>query len=116
MVIADCHGLPIVLWVGSASPHETRFVEATLAKRWVKALPVRLVSDKAYDSDKLDAVLDTKWGIEMIAPNRANRKKKTQDGRPPRRYKRRWKVERASPGSSTRSAWPSDTNGTGETT
>jgi transposase len=31
----------------------------------------------------------------MIAPHRSNRKKKnTQDGRKPRRYKRRWKVER----------------------
>jgi transposase len=29
----------------------------------------------------------------MIAPNRRGRKK-TQDGRPLRRYKRRWKVER----------------------
>jgi transposase len=29
----------------------------------------------------------------MISPNRANRGK-TQDGRPLRRYKRRWKVER----------------------
>ncbi|WP_019011138.1 IS5 family transposase, partial [Deinococcus aquatilis] len=33
-------------------------------------------------------------GIEMIAPNRKNRKHKTQDGRPLRRYRRRWKVER----------------------
>ena len=31
----------------------------------------------------------------MIAPHRRNRKRaKTQDGRPLRRYKRRWKVER----------------------
>ena len=31
----------------------------------------------------------------MIAPHRAKRKApKTQDGRPLRRYKRRWKVER----------------------
>jgi transposase len=31
----------------------------------------------------------------MIAPHRENRKKKkTQDGRKFRRYKRRWKVER----------------------
>ena len=31
----------------------------------------------------------------MIAPHRRSRKKaKTQDGRPLRRYKRRWKVER----------------------
>ena len=34
-------------------------------------------------------------GIEMIAPHRRNRKKKRmQDGRKLRRYRRRWKVER----------------------
>lgn len=92
-VIADRDGLPIDLWTGSASPHETRFVEVTLTKRWVKELPVRLVGDKAYDSDKLDMLLDDMWGIEMIAPNRRNLKK-TQYRRPLRRYKRRWKVER----------------------
>ena len=30
----------------------------------------------------------------MIAPHNPTRKNKTQDGRPLRRYKRRWKVER----------------------
>ncbi len=53
-----------------------------------------MIGDKAYDSDPLDARL-AEQGIELIAPHRANRKKpKTQDGRPLRRYKRRWKVER----------------------
>ena len=33
-------------------------------------------------------------GIEMIAPNRANRRVRTQDARPLRRYRRRWKIER----------------------
>lgn len=37
----------------------------------------------------------SRYGIEMIAPHRRNRKRaKTQDGRKLRRYKRRWKVER----------------------
>jgi hypothetical protein len=57
-------------------------------------LPERLTGDKAYDSDRLDAELRGQ-GIEMIAPHRRNRKKPaTQDGRPLRRYKRRWKIER----------------------
>lgn len=30
----------------------------------------------------------------MISPNRSNRKQKTQGGRPLRRYRRRWKIER----------------------
>ena len=33
-------------------------------------------------------------GIEMIAPHRGVRRKSTQDGRPLRRYRRRWRVER----------------------
>jgi len=47
----------------------------------------------AYDSDGLDAEL-ARLGIEMIAPHNPRRKKKTQDGRPLRRYRRRWHVER----------------------
>jgi hypothetical protein len=32
--------------------------------------------------------------VELIAPHRRTRKQRTQDGRPLRRYGRRWKVER----------------------
>ena len=39
------------------------------------------------------SVLMTQYGIEMIAANRRGRAK-TQDGRPLRRAKRRWKIER----------------------
>jgi transposase len=38
-------------------------------------------------------VLMTQYGIEMIAANRRGRAK-TQGGRPLRRAKRRWKIER----------------------
>ena len=52
-----------------------------------------LIGDKAYDSDPLDERLRERHGIEMIAPNRRKRKR-TQDGRPLRRYIRRWRIER----------------------
>jgi transposase len=94
MAIADCSGLPIAIHVSSASPHESQLVEPTLDARFVADEPKRLIGDKAYDSDSLDAAL-AKRGIEMIAPHRSNRTApKTQDGRSLRRYKRRWKVER----------------------
>ena len=92
MAIADAGGLPVSLAVASASPHEVTLVEETLGRRFVEELPERLVGDKAYDSDSLDTRMKEQ-GIEMIAPNRKNRKK-TQDGRKLRRYRRRWKVER----------------------
>lgn len=92
MAIADGSGLPVAVHIESASPHEVRLVEATLDCRFLEAQPERLIGDKAYDSDGLDKRLRER-GIEMIAPNRENRKK-TQDGRSLRRYRRRWQIER----------------------
>ena len=93
MAIADSHGLPIAVGVTSASPNDSTLVENTLDQRHIAALPKRLIGDKAYDSDPLDERLQDQHGVEMIAPNRRKRRK-TQDGRPLRRYLRRWKLER----------------------
>ena len=48
----------------------------------------------AYDSNGLDEQLLAERNVELIAPNNPTRKNKTQDGRPLRRYRRRWLVER----------------------
>ena len=94
MVVADNASLPLAIHAASASPHEVTLVGETLLQSFVAGQPERLIGDKAYDSDPLDAELAER-GIELIAPHRANRKKAaTQDGRKLRRYKRRWKVER----------------------
>lgn len=93
MAIADSNGLPVSAGIESASPHEVKLVEATIEGRFTKKKPEKIIGDKAYDSDKLDKTLK-KQKIELIAPNKENRKVKTQDGRQLRRYKRRWKVER----------------------
>jgi transposase len=94
MAVADSTGLPIAISVTSASPHEVTLVEETLESRFVDTQPEKLIGDRAYDSDPLDEKLAA-GGIEMIAPHRRNRtKRKTQDGRKLRRFKRRWKVER----------------------
>ena len=95
MAITDASGLPVSVDIQSASPHEVKLVELAIEKRFVKAVPKRMVGDKAYDSDPLDERLRENYGIELIAPHKTNRKKpKTQDGRPLRRYRKRWKVER----------------------
>jgi len=94
MGIADGHGLPLALRTESASPAEVKLVEKTLEERLVAEVPERLIGDKAYDSDKLDQQLMENYGIEMIAPNKVNRRTPTQDGRPLRRFVRRWKIER----------------------
>ena len=93
MAIADSNGLPVAVCTTSASPHEVTLVEETLDASFVEELAPRLIGDKAYDSDKLDALLLHERDIELIAPQRKNRRK-TQDGRKLRRKSRRWKVER----------------------
>ena len=94
MAIADGAGLPVAIHTEAASPHEARLLEPTLEKRFTRARPKRLIGDRAYDSDPLDAQL-ARQGIELIAPHRYNRAKPpTQDGRALRRAQRRWKIER----------------------
>lgn len=91
MAISDRSGLPIAVGIESGQRNEQKLVVSTLAKRFLKKLPKRLIGDRAYDSDPLDAELKA-MGIEMISPHHPRRKRKTQDGRPLRRYKRRWKI------------------------
>jgi transposase len=78
-------------WRGSRN--EQKLVVPTLRRRFLKELPKRLIGDKAYDSDPLDTEF-ARLGVEMIAPHHPRRRRKTQDGRPLRRYRRRWKIER----------------------
>jgi transposase len=95
MAIVNRRSLPLAVHVASASPAEVRLVEATLEARFIADYPPQLIGDKAYDSDPLDTQLLETFGIELIAPHRANRRRPaTQDGRSLRRYKRRWVVER----------------------
>lgn len=95
MVLVDARGLPVAVETMSASPHESRLVQPLFDFMLTSELPERIIGDRAYDSDRLDEEL-AEEGVEMIAPHRSNRRPEnvTQDGRPLRRYRRRWKVER----------------------
>ena len=102
MVLVDGQGVPVGAHLDSASPAEVKLVEKTLDAvkvrpsgpgRPLSRLVLRMVGDKAYDSDPLRAKLAAR-GIELIAPPRKSRKTILQDGRALRRYRRRWKVER----------------------
>ena len=94
MAIADRAGLPIAAGIASASPHEVTLVEETIDNGFLEHAPDRLIGDRAYDSNGLDERLQEERGVELIAPHLSSRRRKTQDGRPLRRYKRRWKIER----------------------
>jgi transposase len=95
MVLVDGHGTPLAAEIASASPAEVTLIEPLLQKRILRRKPRRLIYDRAADSDPLRERL-ARRGIELICPHRKNRKRPpTQDGRPLRRYARRWKVERS---------------------
>ena len=103
MVVVDGRGLPLGNYLHSASPAEVQLAETTLATIRVgrshhagrpRQKPVRVIADKAYDSDPLRKRLRQR-GIELICPHKKNRvRPATQDGRALRRYRRRWIVER----------------------
>ena len=95
MLVVDAAGLPAAAYAASATPpHESLLVQGLFDFMATATPPERIVGDKAYDSDALDADLAERGG-ELIAPHRINRQKlSTQDGRPLRRFKRRWSVER----------------------
>ena len=95
MVLIDAKGLPVSVDTAPANRAESHCIQQLFPFMLTETSPVRIIGDKAYDSDPLDESM-TEKGIEMIAPHRSNRKpeNKTPDGRPLRRSKRRWKVER----------------------
>jgi len=86
--------VPIAVSVQAASPHESQLVEEAIGHSFLDELPARLIGDKAYDSDRLDEQMREQYGIEVISPHRSDRQQPTQDGRPLRRYRRRWTIER----------------------
>jgi len=94
-LIVDGQGLPLGASVAAANVAEWHMVQQTLDLFSEKTPPERLIGDKAYDCDELDETL-AEMGLEMIAPHRKNRRPEnvTQDGRPLRRYRHRWIVER----------------------
>jgi len=94
MAIGDAHGLPIAIHTETAAPAEVKLVEATLSKLLVPERPLRIIADKAYDSDPLrEQLLEEE--ILLVAPHRRGRTKPSfNDGRWLRRYRKRWKIER----------------------
>jgi hypothetical protein len=98
MVLVDARGLPVAIDTAPADAHQSRCVQALFDFMLTRAMPPRIIGDKAYDSDRLDAELAQR-GVEMIAPHRDNRRpeKVTQDRRPLQRAARRWTVERTIP-------------------
>ena len=94
--IVDSRGTPLAVHLTAANHAEVNLIEPTLdTLTFTDQVPEHLLYDKAADSDPLRRRLQTERGIELVCPHRKNRKRPpTQDGRPLRRYRRRWKVER----------------------
>lgn len=94
MALGDAHGLPLAIYTEAAAPAEVKLVEATLQQLLVPEKPLRIIADKAYDSDPLrEQLLEEE--MLLLAPHRRGRTKPSfNDGRWLRRYRKRWKIER----------------------
>jgi len=95
MVLVDGAGVPLGVHLSAANLAECQLAEATLAE---VAKPQqeklrRIIADRGYDSRGLHDRMATR-GIELLAPHLSNRKRRFQDGRKLRRYRRRWIIER----------------------
>jgi transposase len=102
MVVVDGRGVPLASQLASATPAEVTLAESTLERIRVRRRqagrprnrPARVIADRAYDSKPLRQRL-AKRRIQLICPHRKGRTApKLQDGRPLRRYRKRWKIER----------------------
>ena len=102
MVVVDGQGVPLGSQLVSASPGEVTLAESTLARISVprhgrgrpQQRPLRIITDRAYDSDPLRWRL-LQRGMLLICPHRKSRRKLSlNDGRTLRRYRKRWKIER----------------------
>ncbi|MGE0379006.1 MAG: transposase, partial [Planctomycetaceae bacterium] len=92
MLLVDGEGTPPSALTVDASTAEVHAACTLVDDRVPRRQPQRLMFDKA--ADWLRETLGLR-GIELICPHRRNRTKPPlQDGRPLRRYKRRYKIER----------------------
>lgn len=78
MAVEDQSCLSLAVNVAAASLAEFRLIAPVLERCFVATLPERLIGEKAYDSDRLDAELLAQ-GVEMFSPNRSGRRK-SRDG------------------------------------
>jgi hypothetical protein len=69
MAMAHHAGLPLAACTASATPHEITLVAPTLDSRFIVDLPVRLIGDRGYDADPLDAALDQLGTLDNCPPS-----------------------------------------------
>lgn len=94
MLLVDEKGRPVSILTLPANLAEVNTVETLIDVRVTSQRPECVLYDRAADADWLRAALNSQ-GIELVCPHRRGRKKKpTQDGRPLRKYRHRWIVER----------------------
>lgn len=86
--------MPLSIDVDSASPAEITLIEPLPDQAVTPYVPHRLIYDRGADSDPLRQRLAER-GMGLICPPRKGCvRPATQDGRPLRRYRKRWIVER----------------------
>jgi Putative transposase of IS4/5 family (DUF4096) len=77
MAILDRQGLPLAVGTYAANHDAVTLVKLSFDFYMIEAKPENLIGDRASDSDQLDEQL-RRAGVEIIAPHKSTRKRKTQ--------------------------------------
>ncbi len=94
MLLVEGAGLPLAIDVNIASPAEVTLIEPLLDQAVTPYFRPRLIYDRAAECDPLRERLVAR-DVELICPHRKGRvRPATQYGRPLRRYRKRWIIER----------------------
>lgn len=93
MLMVDGRGIPLSVFTLAANHAEVNTIETLVDVRVCNRMPERMIYDRAADANWIRERLADR-GVELICPHRRGRKHPVQDGRPLRRYRRRWIVER----------------------
>ena len=92
-VICDERSRPIAFLLLSANPAESRSARELLRLAGIR-LPLKVVADRAYDTDELRQAA-TEMGTTLVVPHRRNRVKPPRDQElVPTHYRERWRIER----------------------
>jgi len=94
MAVAEGATLPLAAGIANVASAEVTLIDATLDAAFFPTFPPYLVDDNDYDGDAFDVRLADRWNVALIASHRRNRiRRRAQDGRPLRHYRRRWKKD-----------------------
>src|SRR5438105_4498552 len=74
-VIVDKFGIPISIHLASANIHDSKLINTSIKKSFIKLVNCKIVGDRGYINEKIKIDLSKKNNINLIYPYRNNQRK-----------------------------------------